>query len=178
MQYTITGASSSITSSRRRSWQTRRIALDAQSAKFQPLHAPSVHAGSEHVVVIYHTCIQHVSNMYPTCINRIIHVSHICITHVSVRIRVDLGIAYHACISAYQERFQKAYVSCVYLHVSRVSGMVCIRIHVSFMYLCVSACITHCVSHNVSSVLYRMYPVYIVNLYHNGWKCQKMRIFF
>jgi hypothetical protein len=122
--------------------------------------------------------IIHVSNMYPTYINRIIHVSHICITHVSVRIRVDLGIAYHACISAYQKRFQKAYVSCVYLHVSRVSGMVCIWIHVSFMYLCVSACITHCVSHNVSSVLYRMYPVYIVNLYHNGWKCQKMRIFF
>ena len=174
MQYTITTASSSITSSRRRSWQKQRIAANARSANFQPLHAPSVHAGSEHVVVIYHTCIQHVSNIYQSY--------HTCITYM-----------YHACISAYQGGFGHR-VSRMYQCVSEARPksvcIVCVSARICTYHVyqewCVSgymyhACIrvylrvSHIVYHtHVSSVLYQVYPVCIVNLYHNSCKQQKM----
>ena len=139
------------------------------------LHAPSVHAGSEHVVVIYHTCIQHVSNIYQSY--------NTCITYM-----------YHACISAYQGGFGHR-VSRMYQCVSEAlpksvcivcvsARITCIRngVYLDTCIIHVSVCIrvyhTLCITQCIKCVVYRMYPVYIVNLYHNGWKCQKMRIFF
>jgi hypothetical protein len=179
MQYTITTASSSITSSRRRSWQKQRIAVNARSANFQPLHAPSVHAGSEHVLVIhawymYPTCIQHVSNKYQSY--------HTCITCM-----------YHTCISAYQGGFGHR-VSRMYQCVSearpksvcimRVSARItCIRngVYLDTCIMHVSACIcvyhTLCITHMYQVCCIRCIrcvSLCIVNLYHNSCKQQKM----
>ena len=153
MQYTITTASSSITSSRRRSWQKQRIAVNARSANFQPLHAPSVHAGSEHVVVIYHTCIQHVSNIYQSY--------HTCITYM-----------YHACISAYQggfgHRVSRMYqcvsealpksvcIVCVYARITCIRNGVYLGTCIIHVSVCIrvyhALCITQCIKCVVSDV--------------------------
>jgi hypothetical protein len=93
--------------------------------------------------------------MYPTCINRIIHVSHTCITHVSVRIRVDLGIAYHACISAYHTCITYMYHACISAYqggfghrVSRMYQCVSEALPKSVCIVCVSARIT-CIRNGV-----------------------------